>query len=130
MHIQINIDTAQPLSSEDKAILRAIGFMDDGDANTAAPEKAAPAKRAAAKKTAAAPPKDESPAPGTVKGEVVEEPDEETQALIDSAVARASELLSGGQRDRVMQALKDAGAPKVSAIPADKVESFLAALAD
>jgi hypothetical protein len=128
MIIHIEIDTEKTLSPEDKAILRAVGYMDEGDA---APAAKAPAKKAAAKKAAAAPPpKDESPAPSTVKGEVVEEPDEATQALTDAAVARASELLSGGQRDRVMAALKDAGAPKVSAIPADKVEAFLAALTD
>jgi len=137
MFIQIQFNTEDGLSDEDKAILRALGYMDEGSApdpgEAPAASKPAPAKKTAAKKTttkkaAASPPpsepEDESPAPDDTSTE------DEDSELRDDAVARAQELLSSGQRDRVLEALAEAGAKKVSAIPADKLPAFMAALTD
>jgi hypothetical protein len=59
--IKIEIDTREALSDEDKALLRAIGYMDDpGEAPAPA---AAPTKKAAAKKAAAPSPEPETVSP-------------------------------------------------------------------
>jgi len=140
MQIQINFDTAQPLSDEDKAILRAVAFMDEAPAPAvakaeqpapAAKKAAAPAKKAAAKKAANSFPTDAERAEaapaseGVVEGKVVEEPDGD---LSEVALARASALLSSGKRAEVLEALKAVGAAKVSEVPADKMPEFLNAL--
>src|SRR5690242_10227858 len=69
MKVTIEFDTADALSNEDKAILRALGYLDEDGAPAAPAEQPAaaakPAKKAAAaKKTAAAKPEpDPEPEP-------------------------------------------------------------------
>lgn len=110
----ISIDTTQELTSEDRAILSTLmgGGAPPVEAPKAVAKKAAPAKKAAAMK--------EPESEGTT-------PDE---GALDAAVTRASELLSNGERDRVMAALKAAGAPRVSEISAEALPGFLEALSD
>jgi hypothetical protein len=125
MIVTIQIDTKDDLTAEDKAILRAVGYLDGAApaaASTPAPEKAAaPAKKTAAKKTAA---------PEPVKEPEAAVPDDATSDLKDAAVARASELMSDGQRKRVLDALKEFEAPRVSEIPADRLQDFIDSLSD
>jgi hypothetical protein len=132
--IKIEIDTREPLSDEDKALLRAIGYMDEPQAATAkaepAAKKVAPAKKAAAKKAATAAPAEDL-TPDTEESKVADPPVEEpSEDLKYAASERASELLSSGRRDDVIKALKAVGAPRVSEVPADKIGEFLALLAD
>lgn len=134
MIIKIEIDTTQTLSDEDKALLRALNFM-DGEAPAATPAKKTAAKKATSPKPSAASdfPTDalRAEAPPASEGAVEEKPSEEPdEELRDAAVARASELLSNGGRDRVMAALKKAGAGRVSEIDAAHLPAFLQALTD
>jgi hypothetical protein len=116
--VTISIDTAQSLTEEDRAVLRAVGYLDQPAAAEPV-DKPAPAKKAAAKKAAATPP----------KAEPAGESDEDAE-LRDTVVARASELLASGERQRVLDALKDAGAPSVSKASVDVLPGILAALTD
>jgi hypothetical protein len=128
--MRIEFDT-QHLSPTDIAVLRAL--VGDAPASAPAPaaESAAPAaqdkppaatppakkaaaKKAPAKKAAAPPPQD----------------DEETEDLRATAVARATELLGEDQRQRVLDALAEVGAEKVSTMDADRLPDFLALLSD
>jgi len=139
MQIQINIDTREALSAEDKGILRAIGFMDGDDEAAPAASKPA-AKKTAAKKAAASKPKvaddfptDEQRAEAAPAAEAVVEtkptvlPDAEVRA---AATARASVLLAAGERDRVLKALQAAGAGRVGEVADDKIGAFLRDLSD
>jgi cell division septum initiation protein DivIVA len=137
--INITIDTREALSDEDKALLRAIGYMDDepatADSTVSSPEEApAPvkktAKKAAAKKAAAPSP---SSAPEPEPGPEVESSSSEAAtALRDAAHARASDLLSSGQRDRVMEALAGPGkgASRVRHIAEEDLQAFYDAISD
>lgn len=122
MHISIN--TEEDLSQVDKKILAVLAGVSD-TAPAAPSEKPAPA---AAKKAAAAKPK---PAP-----EPEDEPDEdeaeeesgEGGATVAEAKALASKMVSNGEAAKVKAALGEVGAKKVSEIPEDKVDEFIAAL--
>jgi hypothetical protein len=118
----IQIDTSQPLTDLERDIaMMALGLADGA--------KAPAAKAPAAKKAAAPAPADLTPDAEASK--VASPPAEAPDAdALDAAVARASDLLSNGERERVMAALKEAGAARVSEIPSSKVGAFLAALAD
>jgi hypothetical protein len=123
MFIKIEVDTREPLSDQDKAVLLALtgqagAATPTADAPPAAAKKAAPAKKAAAKKAAPA------------QGAPPAAQDDAQEDLRDQAVARASELLQAGHRDRVMAALKDAGAGRVSEVDADALPAFIEALED
>lgn len=50
------------------------------------------------------------------------------QKFRDEAVAKATEMVAGGQRDKVVEALAAVGAKKVSQIADDKLAEFLGAL--
>jgi hypothetical protein len=125
MIVTIQIDTKDDLTAEDKAILRAVGYLDgpvigsNVTATTAPAAAEKPAKKAAAKKT-----------PEPVKEPEAAVPDDATSDLKDAAVARASELMSDGQRKRVLDALKEFEAPRVSEIPADRLQDFIDSLSD
>jgi hypothetical protein len=126
MIVNIQIDTATPLSAMDLDLLMLLGGVDkpvDSEPEPVAEPavKAVPAaKKAAAKKAA---PKAEP------------EPDEDDAPKVDpdlkaKAIARASELLSNGERDRVSAALAKVGADRVSNVPAAKFQEFIQELAD
>jgi pyruvate/2-oxoglutarate dehydrogenase complex dihydrolipoamide acyltransferase (E2) component len=126
MIINIQIDTREELSTEDKALLRAIGYMDDEETPTATPVKAAAPKtekapRAA--KKAAAPSKPSEPV-----SEAEESSPEADTDLRDAALARASELLSSGKRDEVMAALQGVGVGRVRDIAEGDLQSFIDSL--
>jgi hypothetical protein len=124
--ITVQIDNNEPLTDADRAVLitllgdevqkavqTAASHKADDDARQAAQDK----RTASAKKTAAKKPEPEP------------EPEPEDSDLMEQALARASELLST-DRPRVMKALKETGAGRVSEIPEDALQGFLDALAD
>lgn len=114
MHISINTD--EGLSDVDKAILRALL----GEETTPAPAKPATAKKAAASKPKA------KPEPETDEDEGEDET--EGGASKEDAVALATKMVSNGEAAKVKAALVEVGAKKVSEIPEDKVDEFIAAL--
>lgn len=126
--INIEIDTSEDLTDEDKSILRAIGYLDSEDSPEPVAKKKKTAKKAAAPFPTAS---ERAEAPETPAVTEKEKPAEAADDdLRSAAVARASELLSNGHRDRVMSALTAAGAPRVSEISAAAIPGFLQALAD
>lgn len=119
MYIKIEIDTREELNDQDRTLLQALVSM--GASGAATVQKTA-------KKTAPKP-KPAEPEPEVVDAEIVpDEEDDESQGLKDAAVAKASDLLSSGQREKVMKALKEAGVGRVSEVPSDKIAAFLVAL--
>lgn len=63
--------------------------------------------------------------------ETKEEPEDEYDALVDQAVDQVTKMLADGGRDRVVEALKDAGVRKVTSLEdADQVRAFLDSLSD
>lgn len=126
MFIKIEIDTREALSIEDKAILRAIGYMDeDAPAPSPAAATKAPAAKTAAKKAAASTPSEPDSEPEAAADE---SPLDDEEGLRNAALARASSLLSSGHRDVVMAALSKAGGKKVSEVPAENLHVLLDAL--
>jgi len=121
----ISIDTLQPLSDYDRQILSAM--LGQSAPETVAAPPATPKAPRAAKKAAAAEP---APSEDIPDDQAVADETAEVSDLKDQAVALASELLAGGQKDRVIAALKDSGAPRVSEIPDAALAGFIAALTD
>lgn len=119
MGMQIIIPDTDQLSASD---IEALRVYTGGGAAAAAPTAKAPA----AKKAAA--PKTPAPAP---------DPEPEDEDLVgDEAptqkqvVARATELITGGEQARVKTALNGLGFKKVSELTPDNYVAFLEAVAD
>lgn len=126
--MQITINTAEPLSDVDVAVLRTL-LGESAEVPVSAPAAAAPAK--AAKKAA---PKAEKSAP---EPEPEEEPEAEADEdlvggddapTMEDAVALATKLVSSGQAAKVKAALGEVGAKKVSEIKAGDIATFVNAL--
>lgn len=127
--MQITINTAEPLSDVDVAVLRTL-LGENAETPVSAP--AAPAAPKAAKKAA---PKAEKAAP-----EPEPEPEDEPEAEADEdlvgddsptmedAVALATKLVSSGQAAKVKAALGEVGAKKVSEIKSGDIATFVNAL--
>lgn len=126
MQITLTIDTAAPLSEQDRAILRVIA--EDGTPALPTPaEKPAPV----AKKAAPAPAK-ASPAKATKAPEPDVEEDEDASddaPTKQDAVDRATELVSTGKAAQVKAALNAAGVKRVSELKDADIPAFLDALA-
>jgi hypothetical protein len=126
--MQITINTAEPLSDVDVAVLRTL-LGENAETPVSAPvaAKAAPAaKKAAPKAEKAAPepePEDEPEA---------DEPEEDLVGddgpTMEDAVALATKLVSSGQAAKVKAALGEVGAKKVSEIKAGDIATFVNAL--
>jgi len=119
MHISIN--TEDGLTDTDKAVLRALLGEE-----TAAPAKAAapaPAKKAAAPKATKA-----KAEPEPDEDEVADDAAEDSGTSLEDAVKLATKMVSNGEAAKVKAALGEVGAKKVSEIPEDKVDEFIAAL--
>lgn len=141
MIVNINLDTAQPLSDTDKALLRAlVGESGDVAPFNQSPTKveeaeapSAAATKPAAKKTATkkAAPKAKEPEPepeAAEDGDDGDDGDNEFDTLRANARAKAAELLADGGRELVTAALEAVGAARVSAVPDEDLEEFLKAL--
>lgn len=125
MIIKIEIDTREDLNERDRALLSALAGDETPAPAAAAPAAAAPAKKTAAKKAAAAPEPTPEPAADAA-------PDSDVEALREAVSARASDLLSSGERDRVIAALAGAGggAGRVGEVTDENLQAFLNALTD
>jgi len=119
--IKIEIDTSD-LSAEDREVLKAVVTLGASGAAAVEAPAATPAKRAPATKAAPSP----EPEPAS---EESPSSDTTTEALRDAVAARASELLSSGQRDTVVAALKGVGAGRVSEVEDADLQAFLDAIA-
>jgi hypothetical protein len=115
MHISINTD--EGLSDLDKQIL---GVLAGGATAPAPAAKAPAAKKTAAPKTE----KVEEPA----DDEPADDADEPAANTLEDAVALATKMVSAGDAAKVKAALNSVGAKKVSEVPEDKVDEFIAAL--
>lgn len=128
--MQITINTTEPLSDVDVAVLRTL--LGESGAETPAPAPKAAAPAPAAKKAA---PKAEKAAPEP-EPEVEEEPEAEADEdlvgddspTMEDAVALATKLVSSGQAAKVKAALSEVGAKKVSEIKAGDIATFVNAL--
>lgn len=113
MIVTFEIDTDNPtLSETDVSILNILL----GNRTEAKPAMMTDAERAETNET-----------PTVVDEKPTEEPDAD---LMDLALARASLLMSNGERPRVLKALKKAGASKVSALSAEALPVFIKELSD
>jgi len=120
MHISINTDEA--LSDVDKQILAVLA------GGVSAPKASpAPAAEAAPKSTPKASKPVEEPEEAADEP-AEEESTEESGTTLEEAVALATKMVSNGEAKKVKEALGTVGAKKVSEIPADKVDEFVAAL--
>lgn len=145
--MQITIDTAN-LSDLDKEILArlagGVSIPVTGEFVSEPKEKPAPAKKAAAKKAAAKKPEPE-PEPEPLAEEPVQHEDEEPEVeeeeveevededvsdedLLQLAVKKATEMVSGGEAAKVREALDAAGASRVRELNKDNVREFFKAL--
>lgn len=134
MYIEIHHNTAEPLTEQDRALLKALLGEETGSTPVSAPAAAAPAK--AAKKAA---PKAEKAAPAP-EPEPEDEPEADAEPEADEdlvgddgptmedAVALATKLVSSGQAAKVKAALGEVGAKKVSEIKAGDIATFVNAL--
>lgn len=112
----LTIDTSQPLSEEDLAVLRAIS-------NGTAPVPTAKAEQPAAKKAAAKKPLE------AVKEADEPEPEPDEGVTKEQAVERAMKLVSAGDAAKVKSALEVVGAKRVSELKSgDDVAKFIEAL--
>lgn len=126
MQINLNIDTNEPLSGVDLAVLRALA----GDSDPSAPVSAPKAEKAAAPKATPAP-KAEKAVEEPVEEDVAEEGDvdpAETALTKKDAVALATKLVSSGKAAEVKKVLTDLGAKRVSELSDEDVPAFIAAL--
>lgn len=122
MGMQIIIPDTDQLSASDIEALRV--YTGGGTPTAAAPAAKAPAaKKAAASKTPAPAP-DPEPEDEDLVGGDDEAP---TQKQV---VARATELITGGEQARVKTALNGLGFKKVSELTPDNYAAFLEAVAD
>lgn len=113
--MQITIDTSQPLSDIDLAVLGVLLGQDA--AATPAPKAAAkPAKKAAAAKA------EPEPEPEAEEDEGSDEP------TLEEAVALATKLVSSGKSKDVKAALTDAGVKRVSELKSEDIPAFIKAL--
>lgn len=119
--MHISIDTTEPLSDTDKQILSVLSGGAVAPAPAPVEKAAAPAKKAAAPK---ATPKAEEPAEDDTAGD----DSGDGGATLEEAVALATKMVSNGEAAKVKAALGEVGAKKVSEIPEDKVDEFIAAL--
>jgi hypothetical protein len=125
--MQITIDTSKPLTALDRELIKGL-LSDDAAATgtivTEPAEKPAPAKRPAAKPT---------PEPKVVEEPEPEEDDEDLLGVAEpvtqeTVVNLVTAMVSGGQKAKVVAALKSIGAKKVTEIPTDKLQGFHALL--
>lgn len=113
----ITIDTQNPLTEVERRVLSTL--MDGSADFPTQSERQAAAKKAPAKKAAAkAEPEPEEPDDDVLGG-----PSEED--LMEQAVAKATELVSNDEADKVRAALKVAGAKRVSELKGDAIQTFL-----
>lgn len=129
--MQITLNTAEPLSDQDRTLLVAILNNQPAAAATIVTE---PAVKPAAPAKAPAKPK---PAPAPAPAPVVEEPEEEPEedliggeVTVQDAIDAATALVNNGGQPKVKAALKAIGADRVRNIPADKAAEFVALLED
>jgi hypothetical protein len=145
MHIQIN--TEQPLTEIDLAVLRALAGTAPAETPAAPPTEEAPKKRATRKKAdveaeevkarAEAEQQDAeklakqatTPEEPPAKLASVPDPEEkpDPKALIEDAASRATHLIRSGKRDDVKGILDGMGLEKVTALKdnPEKVQDFL-----
>ena len=121
--MQITIDTAQPLSETDLAVLALLTgeqpVAQEQD-ETPAPAKKAPAKKAPAKKAAAK----KAPAPEP------EDDEEGDGPTLEDAVARAQELVGEKRTDEVKAAIAEIGVERVSKLRGEQIAQFLELVKD
>ena len=120
--MQITIDTAQPLSETDLAVLALLTgeqpVAQEQD-ETPAPAKKAAAKKAPAKKAAA-----KKPAPEP------EDDEEGDGPTLEDAVARAQELVGEKRTDEVKAAIAEIGVERVSKLRGEQIAQFLELVKD
>jgi hypothetical protein len=127
--MQITINTAEPLSDVDVAVLRTL-LGESAETPVSAPvaAKAAPAaKKAAPKAEKAAPAPEPEEEPEAEADEDLVGGDDDAPTMED-AVALATKLVSSGQAAKVKAALGEVGAKKVSEIKAGDIATFVNAL--
>jgi hypothetical protein len=145
--VQITINTAEPMSELDSAVLRTLlGGAGDWPAVVeppaapakpaakAAPAKAAtkpaPAKEKVAEKAPTPPSPASAPSASSPSAASPEEAAEEAETgpTLQDAVAKATELVSSGGAPKVKAALSSVGAKRVSELKGASIAAFLAAL--
>lgn len=143
MRVNIELDTSD--GNDLEALKRLVGAKDALPNGVAVAENKTgeaepPAKKAAAPKPKPAPDPKPAPEPEPEPEESEEEveetpeapeaPEEKTweEVSVDKATALATKMIGQGKADAVREALKAAGAKRVSALDEDNVATFLEAL--
>lgn len=126
MGIQITITDVTNLSEDEKSLLAFILGGADVPTVAAVEAKAEPAAKPA-KKAAAKPAKKAEPEPEEDEDDDLLGDDEPEYTMAD-AVAKATEMVSGGNATDVKAALTDLGVRKVSELKPSQIAAFIAAL--